>query len=116
MKMRDDPALFYREKRRENPVSYLLTQARYRAKKRGIEFTITLDDIDVPTHCPVFGLELSTSSGRRTHSSYSLDRLDNSLGYVPGNVKVISWKANQYKGDLTIKQVEALLAYMKGTN
>jgi hypothetical protein len=101
-------------KRREKPVQYLVAQARYRAKERGIEFTIEWDDLDVPTHCPVFGLELRFSEGRRTDNSYSLDRLDNTVGYIPGNVKVISWKANQYKGDLTVAEVESLLKYMKG--
>lgn len=101
-------------RRRENPVRYLLRQAKYRAKVRGIPFSVTLDDIEVPTHCPVFGLELAVTDGRRQAHSFSIDRWKNSEGYVPGNVRVTSWKANQYKGDLTIDEVRALLKYMEG--
>lgn len=101
-------------RRQKDPVGYLISQARYRAKKEGIEFSVGREDLDIPLTCPIFGLELGFSEGRRTDSSYSLDRLDNSKGYIPGNVRVISWKANQYKGDLTVEQVEALLKYMKG--
>lgn len=102
------------ERRKRDPVGYLLTQAKYRAKKRGILFTVTRNDIEVPTHCPALGIKLEHSEGRRTHASFSLDRKDNTQGYVPGNVRVISWKANQYKGDLTIEEVRGLLRYMEG--
>lgn len=100
--------------RERNPIRYIFNQARYRAKKRGIEFSIELEDIEVPENCPVFGIPLFFSEGRRTDNSYSLDRWDNAKGYVKGNVKIISWKANQYKGDMTIDEVERLLNYMKG--
>lgn len=100
--------------RQANPVRYLLRQAKYRAKKRNIEFTISMEDIEVPTHCPVFGFKLETTKGRRAYNSFSLDRFDNSKGYVKGNVKVVSWKANQYKGDLSLEEIEKLYNYMKG--
>lgn len=100
--------------RSRNPVRYLLNQARYRAKQRGIPFEISYEDLEIPEYCPVFGLKLETSGGRRNDCSFSLDRWDNSKGYIKGNVRVISWKANQYKGDLTLSEVEALYCYMKG--
>lgn len=103
----------YSKYRHDNPIHYLLIQAKYRAKKRGVEFDINLSDIEIPKYCPVFGLKLETTKGRRKDNSYSLDRLDNKKGYVKGNVRVISWKANQYKGNMTIEEVEKLLNYMK---
>lgn len=75
---------------------------------------IEKSDLAIPTHCPVFGIPLFYSPGGRTNNSFSLDRVDNSRGYVKGNVRVISFRANQMKGDLTIDEVENLLAYMKG--
>lgn len=103
-----------RSQRARDPVRYLYNQAKYRAKKRDVEFDIELEDLEVPSHCPVFGIPLFFSEGKRTNNSYSIDRWDNSKGYVKDNVRVISWKANQYKGDLTIEEVESLLRYMKG--
>lgn len=111
---REDPKAYWRQHRSNNPVSYLLNQARYRAKKIGLEFDIELSELEVPERCPVFDIPLFYSPGKRTPNSYSLDRWDNTKGYVRGNVRIISWKANQYKGDLTIKEVERLLNYMKG--
>ncbi len=101
-------------RRRADPVGYLINQARYRAKNLGNEFTITREELEIPDFCPVFGIPLFFSGGKRSPNSHSIDRRDNSKGYVKGNVEVISFKANQYKGDMSIEEVENLLAYMKG--
>lgn len=45
--------------------------------------------------------------------SPSLDRVIPELGYVPGNVIVISWRANNLKRDATIEELEAVIAYMR---
>lgn len=111
---RENPKAYWKKFRTENPVGYLLNQARYRAKKKGELFDIELSDLDIPERCPVFDIPLAYSPGKRTDNSYSLDRWDNAKGYVKGNVRVISWRANQYKGDLTLEEVERLLNYMKG--
>lgn len=101
-------------RRRQHPVRYLFNQARHRAKKFGHDFDIVFEDLVIPTHCPVFGIPLFFEGGKRTANSYSLDRWDNKKGYVKGNVRVISFKANQYKGDMTTEEVRNLLAYMEG--
>jgi len=43
----------------------------------------------------------------------TVDRIDNRLGYVKGNIEVISYKANRIKGHLTVSEIEMLLKYMK---
>ena len=48
-----------------------------------------------------------------TENSPSVDRVVPSLGYVKGNVHVISHRANSMKSDATIENVRALLAYME---
>jgi hypothetical protein len=103
-----------RAMRAKDPLGHLLSTAKWRAKKDGLDYDLTRDDLIIPEVCPVFGLKLQFNPGGRQSNSYSLDRLDNSKGYVKGNVCVISFKANQYKGDMTIEEVEALLKYMKG--
>jgi hypothetical protein len=40
--------------------------------------------------------------------SYSLDRRNNDLGYVPGNVVVVSLRANQLKNDATVTELRQL--------
>lgn len=41
----------------------------------------------------------------------SLDRIDNSKGYVRGNVMVISLRANAIKNNATAEELTAVAAY-----
>lgn len=81
----------------DNPAKRMYNSAKVRAKKYGYEFTITVDDIVVPTHCPILGIKLETGNGRALAKSPTLDRIDNSRGYTPDNVQVISYRANTMK-------------------
>jgi hypothetical protein len=86
----------YREKNREK---VLYGQARYRAKRKGIEFNLEVSDIVIPKLCPVLKIPLvrNSSQGGPRASSPSLDRINNALGYIKGNVQIISHKANTMK-------------------
>lgn len=75
--------------------------AEKRAKKLGLPFNLGLADIVIPSVCPVLGIPLKYGVGKRTGASPSLDRLRPELGYVKGNVAVISWRANDLKRDAT---------------
>lgn len=88
---------------RSNPESRMLSAARSRAKKRGITCTITLEDITIPECCPVLGIPLQKHYGVQggRHDSPALDRITPALGYVPGNVQVLSSLANIMKSDAT---------------
>lgn len=99
----------------------LLRNARWRAKNKLIAFDITVDDLDWPTHCPIFGVELvyrrtgQGKNGRVPHPyAASLDRRDNGKGYIKGNVSVISWRANKLKGNATAEELAALARYAAG--
>lgn len=87
-------------------------KSKKRAKEDGIEFAITPDDIRIPDVCPVMGCVLRFEKGIGDFNP-SLDRVDNSRGYVQGNVRAISWRANYLKKNLTLEQAENLVAYMK---
>lgn len=92
--------------------------AKSRATQRGIEFRITTADLVWPTHCPVLGIKLNygkASNGRGSDDSPSLDRHIPSLGYVPGNVFVMSWRANRLKCDGTVEEFYALIEYLRKT-
>lgn len=97
----------------------LLNAAKNHAKEKGLPCTITIDDIVIPTHCPVLGMPLipKVRKGRQNRhqiaDSPTIDRVDNTKGYIPGNVCVISGRANHLKSNATVKEVEAILRYIK---
>lgn len=103
----------YDRKRRagspEAKIKALLYVAKSRAPQRGLEFDITIDDIEIVTHCPLLGVELGYSNSR-THNrnSASLDRIDSRLGYVKGNVWIISRRANTIKSDATSQELKTI--------
>ncbi len=93
----------------------LFLQAKYRAKERGLSFTITEADIVVPDRCPVLGMPMTFArgAGGPRDASPSVDRIDASRGYDPGNVWVISSRANRIKNDATLAELEMLVAAMR---
>lgn len=102
-----------RNYRNANPARRLLHSCRARAKVLGLEFNLTVDDLAVPTHCPVFGIPLTMGYDRRTENTPSVDRIDPSRGYVRGNIAVVSWRANRLKSNATAAELEALAAYTR---
>lgn len=89
-----------------NPTYILWNAAKQRAKRDGLEFSLDRGDIVIPETCPLLGMPIKR--GRRGDDQCpSLDRIDNSLGYVPGNVWVISWLANKMKATATKEQLDA---------
>jgi hypothetical protein len=90
--------------------------ARSRATTDGIPFTIRVEDIVIPTRCPVFGVKLQRARNRATGNSPSLDRIINSRGYVPTNIWVISRRANSIKNDTTIEELEQLVGALRRRN
>ena len=103
MKRTDDlwPKFDYKEWRSQNPEKFLLNSARSRAKQRGVPFSITVVDIEIPEFCPYLKVRLEPN----TMYAPSIDRITPSLGYVPGNVEVISRKANMMKSDASVEEL-----------
>ncbi len=93
----------------------LLRAAKRRAKDRGVEFSITLEDVVVPDICPLLGVPLRKCDLRAGPNSPSLDRKNNNLGYIKGNVWVISRRANIAKSDLSLGELELLVANLRHT-
>lgn len=75
----------------------MLASAKKSAKKKGIPFNLELGDIEIPDVCPVFGTPFAVGKGRPEPTSASLDKIIPELGYVKGNVHVISHMANAMK-------------------
>lgn len=75
---------------------------RWRAKKKGIGFDLTAEYLEELFHkqdgrCFFTGEEMVFVSGEAVPHSASLDRLDNSLGYIAGNVAWVTNLANRTK-------------------
>ena len=93
----------------------ILRAAQQRAKIRGLEFNIGLEDFEVPELCPPLNIPLHNHVGENTlqDDSPSLDRIDSSKGYIPGNVWVISNKANRAKNNLTLSELQQLVSNLE---
>lgn len=92
---------------RDNPAAVLLRSARNRARRDRIDFTIDLADIKIPEICPLLGIKLAARQGGHgpQDASPSLDRIDNTKGYIKDNVWVVSWLANKMKATATNEQL-----------
>lgn len=85
------------QRRQAFPEKEMWMRAKKRAYKKNISFTISVNDIIMNKSCPLLGIPLIVQTGGATDNSPSLDRIDTTLGYVPGNVAVISRLANIMK-------------------
>lgn len=117
-----DNAFKYKEKRNrrqkeikfEAPEKYILGRIKRSAKKRDLDFNLTVEDIIIPHPCPILEIPIQLNLETPKDNSISVDRLDSSKGYIKGNIRIISHKANAYKNNMKIETIERLLAYMKG--
>lgn len=86
----------------------LIKGIRQRALKNGIPFDLVAHEMEWPTHCPVFGVELNYTAGfPPPDNAVSVDRIIPENGYVKGNVQVISWLANRMKSNASRNQILA---------
>lgn len=98
----------------DNPEKRLFWKAKYSAKRRGLECDITEKDIVIPKVCPLLDIEITNELGNGgSISNPSVDRIDNSKGYIKGNVWIISKLANRMKNSATKEQ---LLTFAKNIN
>ena len=93
-----------------NKARILLTKAKNRSKKKKLEFNIDITDVIIPKKCPVLGIDIITDvQGKYTYNSPSIDRIDNNKGYIKGNVRVISHRANHLKNDATSRELRMVM-------
>lgn len=93
--------------------SAYFTRKRENTKRTRHEWAITMADLEWPLVCPILGCELDWFADTRQENSPSIDRRDSSKGYIPGNVRIISWRANRIKNDGTAEEHEAIARYLK---
>lgn len=101
---------------RRNQRRYMLHRIKRRAKEASVRFNLTIDDIVIPTYCPVFGLKLKHGKGRSHGTSPTVDRINAKRGYVKGNVAIISHFANSLKGFATAAQHRRIAEWMESVS
>ncbi len=88
--------------------------AKERAKKYGLPFSIEPTDIYIPDYCPALGILLTVEAHVQTDHSPTLDRIQPDLGYVKGNIAVISMRANRIKNDATAEELRQITDWLHG--
>jgi hypothetical protein len=92
-------------RKRDTTIAGKLRRVKTRSKKINVEFNLTKEYLEsiYPTDgmCPLLNIALNWHSPPKHDSTPSLDRIDNSKGYIKGNVQWVSWRANRCKNDAT---------------
>lgn len=103
-----------RTHRKRFPNLTLLALAKQRAKRDGLQFNLSAEDIVIPRTCPVLGCVLKHGKNKRPiDQSPTLDRIRPSRGYVKGNVVVISLLANRIKSTANWRQILSVGSWLK---
>jgi hypothetical protein len=94
----------------------MILRARSRARAADVPCTITENDITIPEKCPVLGIPLVFGNSQKKKApewnSPSIDRLIPELGYVPGNIAIISHRANLLKNAGTLEEHKMLVEWL----
>ena len=96
----------------------MLCAAKWRAKRDGVPFDLTLRnvlDLLSTGRCPVFDVPYRLGGGCNSDYSPSLDKFNPILGYVVGNVYVISNLANRIKTNATPDQIRKVAEWVART-
>jgi hypothetical protein len=100
-----------KEERLANLAEYLVRNAKGRAKKRSIAFSLTSEwaKSTYTGRCELSGVEFKPNSGRPGLYSASLDQIEAGSGYVPCNARFIVTSLNAMKGAGTDDDVFTLV-------
>lgn len=105
-----------RDWHRDNPERSYWLAAKGRARRQKLPFNIEPSDIVIPSVCPALGIKLNldrSESKTRGDTTPSLDRIKPELGYVKGNICVISWRANRLKNSCSLEELKNLVKYVE---
>lgn len=93
----------WRLKLRKDLRRYMLLRIRTSASHRGFDCDLrTVDDLPpIPSACPVLGIALNLTIGYSGEDHIEVDRIDSSKGYIRGNIRFISRRANRLKSEAT---------------
>jgi hypothetical protein len=95
--------------RRNNLEKTMLKRLKNRAEKKNVPVSITAGYLKkfIPDDmiCPVLGIKMEVGQKISNVNSPSIDRIIPEKGYVPGNIIIVSMKANQIKTSATPDEI-----------
>ena len=107
----------YHNDRINNPAKILWRNAKLRARKRSIEFNITVQDIIIPNKCPIYNKAFEYGEkGAPGDWAPTLDRINPNKGYIRDNIAVISYRANTIKNKGTVEDLRKILTWLEEQN
>jgi hypothetical protein len=108
-------AEYERNCRLNNYARYMWRGLKDRSMRLGRPFSLTYEQakalLETTPVCPVLGMLLVRNTGKAQDNSPSFDCFIPELGYVPGNVAVISWRANKIKHNATVDELQRVAAW-----
>lgn len=98
----------------------IIQLAKKRAKKSGIPFNLDEEYLQsiYPKDglCPLLRIPLTKNREFSGPNSITLDRIIPQLGYIKGNVQILSHKANTAKSNLTLDEMKLLVSNWELSN
>lgn len=109
-KYREKKKIYEQNRRLNSPEIIMFTWIKNRAKRMNIPFNLNPEDIIIPEKCPLLEIPIFIKpykeKGSFCPNSPSLDKIIPELGYIKGNIMVISMKANIMKSNASIEELK----------
>ena len=86
-----------RESGCRNKITSMYNNAKKRAEKHNLEFSLKKEDIIIPEKCPLLEVEFIMGRGKDYMYTPTIDRIDRSKGYTKDNICIVSMLANSMK-------------------
>jgi len=98
------PLAFY-----QKAVNKMFHHHQYSAINRGIDWSLTFTEYlrRFSLTCAETGVEMTLTPNRA--NTLSIDRINNSKGYIKGNVRFVCWCINRGKGNLPNNQFKKII-------
>ena len=87
--------------------------ARRRAKAKSVPFSLALEDVVIPTRCPLLDIPILRGVRETLQGSPTLDRKIPALGYTRENAWVISHRANTIKNSASAAELELIATNLR---
>lgn len=113
---RDENRKYHKKLKSRNPERVKFNSIKCNAKKRGILFDITYEDIVdllLTEKCPICSIDMVASPSRNSPTNKSIDRIDASQPYTRKNCLCICYRCNRIKGDGTAEDHQRIANWME---
>jgi hypothetical protein len=95
---------YYRDNIHKYAKTHMIYDAKVRATRKEMDFDLTKKELHFPEKCPVLNIKLIHGK-EDWKNSPTIDRIDNSKGYVLDNCIVVSSLANTIKNSATPSEI-----------